>query len=111
MADDSFGTAEASGEREFLGGEFTLENVKSVVVSAGETVDGLVTIADCDEAAIERDFVSVGFTKHPPSNLATGCIGILSLVNEDKVELWEGKVVFKWKPNHISEVNFIGILG
>ena len=51
VADDGLGTAEAGGEREFLGGEFFLENVQGVVVRAGEAVDGLVAVSDGDEAA------------------------------------------------------------
>ena len=51
MADDGFGTAEASGQRELSRVEFFLKDVKGIVICAGEAVDGLVSVADSDEAA------------------------------------------------------------
>ena len=51
VTDDGLGTAEAGGEWEFGGGEFFFENVEGVIVRTGEAVDGLVAVADSDEAA------------------------------------------------------------
>lgn len=111
VADDRLGTTEAGGEGELGGGEFFLENVKGVVVRAGEAVDSLVAITDGDKAATEWNFISGIRFKHSLSNLTTGCIGVLSFVNKHKIKLWEWKIVFQRHPDHVGEVDFVGILG
>jgi hypothetical protein len=51
VGDDRLGAAETDGEWELGHFEFTLENVKGIVVRAGESVDGLVAVTDDNEAA------------------------------------------------------------
>ena len=101
VADDGLGTAEASGKGELLGGEFFLENIKGVVVRAGEAVDGLVAVADCDEAAILNRVYHVWNFDHPPSNFTTSGIGILCFINEHKIKLRELEIMFQRHPDHI----------
>ena len=72
VADDRLGTTEAGGEGEFLGGEFFFENIKGVVVRAGEAVDSLVAVTDGDET-------SLGNVYH---------VSQASVVNESSTPFW-----------------------
>ena len=108
VGNDRFGATETGGKREFVSVEFFFEDVKRVVVRAGEAVDGLMAIADGDEVArggwikMIRTNKTVVFAfwaghnsifKHPFSNLPPSGIGVLSFVDEHKIELWKGKVL------------------
>lgn len=104
VGDDSLGATEGGCEGEGFHLEVFLQESKGVVVRPSESEDGLVLVTDSDEAAGIWTFFEESLCNFPP-----GCIGVLCFVNEDKVILWKVHPASKRHPNHVTEVDGIGI--